>query len=231
MTEACPDGCETQQTDGDEVWQYTGPACQQGNVGYMKPARQSGQRYSVNGDAFQAANGVDGVINDDSKYVHTGHRKPGAFWEVDLMDSYVVQQVIIYTSPTHKSRLSFKEVVLKNTSDGGWGVCNTTGRVDNQEMITVTCAKQTVAKFVRIQVPGNGTGVITFKEVKTMGYLYRECPNGRYGPGCVKSCDCGDTCHSITGQCPVQAQQGSTAARSTIPIFSLILWMLLAVRM
>ena len=44
--------------------------------------------------------------------------------------------------------------------------------------------------------------------LKNFNLHFTECPNGLYGSGCVQTCDCGDTCHSITGQCPVQAQQG-----------------------
>jgi hypothetical protein len=144
-----------------------------GNVAFQKPANQSSTlSHSVNPVAGKA---VDGNINGFFTEGFTTHTnsEAGAWWEVDLGREFYITDVAIFNRiDCCEDRLQNFDVILSNSD--GTEVRRFEHGLGEQEIFTFSLTQPSRARFVKVQLRGNG--VLSLAEVQV--FSGRNCGSG-----------------------------------------------------
>ncbi len=143
------------------------------NVALGKPAKQSSDYSAGPGKNFPAGLAVDGVKSGFGKLSHT-LQDYGAWWEVDLGQSYKISSIKIYNATDHPQRMNDFTILVSETAFTG----NNGGTVfaANQPApsTTQTYTGNAQGRYVRIFL--NETNYLTIHEVEVYGSIGSAAP-------------------------------------------------------
>ncbi|KAK2191678.1 hypothetical protein NP493_48g07064 [Ridgeia piscesae] len=215
--------------DHPDNFQWSGKACQTGNVAYNKKASQSGEKTNIYSRSYPASRAVDGNTDSYLKHDHCAHpmlndTTTTAWWKVDLNGTYRLYSVVIYNRNSNIERLDGFTLSVGSSSQSDRLVqCGThTGRVASSASVTTSC--EAVGRYLefrrtRTTFQSHKTGLC---EVVIIGHRYitcQHCPSssrcgdvtgcdacepGKQQPDCKKRCDdktYGVNCETPCGHC------------------------------
>ncbi|XP_067679852.1 scavenger receptor class F member 1-like [Haliotis asinina] len=180
---------------------WSGPTCQKHNVARGKPTSSSG-------DVFLSSRATDGntAANGYGVCIQTNYSNPN-WWRVDLNDTVLIRDVIIYFRTDFTPRRNGIQVYLTNTTDTTpstgllcYTVTANASGTDIKDILSVPCHGR--GRYVLLYTTtANEWGqqpILDFCEVEV-----DVCDPGTFGADCENYCHCKHgVCNYTTGGCP-----------------------------
>ncbi|KAI0231380.1 Receptor-type tyrosine-protein phosphatase mu, partial [Lamellibrachia satsuma] len=221
------DSGQCEEGHPNDLYRWSGTACQTGNVGYKKLANQSGENGNYWSKKYPASYAVDGDTNPDLDHnscaVPFDDQGANAWWMVDLGQKYSISSVVIYNRKNryNAARLSTFTLGVGNSPNSLTQCASHNGRVAPSGSVEKSCTA--VGQYLRFMRDGGSElNIANLCEVVIIGHLFIDCQDdfcsstcndvigcdacapGRQQPDCKKPCEAGSygvNCQEDCGHC------------------------------